>query len=154
MGSEARTMASWADFLKQAPELAAYGAERLGGNRVAYLGTIRPDGSPRVHPVTPILGRQLFLFMEPTSPKGKDLQRDPRYTLHCGVEDSSGGNGEFYVRGHALLVQDSGLRAQAVEAATYDPAERYILFVLSVEFAFMNTYVDGAPNTRRWRAIG
>lgn len=147
-------MASWADFSKQAPELAAFGAKRLGGNRVGYLGTIRLDGGPRVHPVTPILGEQLFLFMEPTSPKGKDLQRDPRYTLHCGVEDSSGGKGEFYVRGHAKLVQDSGLRAQAVEAATYDPAERYILFVLSVEFAFMNTYVNGEPNPQRWRASG
>jgi hypothetical protein len=147
-------MASWADFSKQAPELAAFGAKRLGGNRVGYLGTLRLDGGPRVHPVTPILGEQLFLFMEPTSPKGKDLQRDPRYTLHCGVEDSSGGKGEFYVRGHAELVQDPGLRAQAVEAATYDPAERYILFVLSVEFAFMNTYVNGKPNPRRWRASG
>jgi hypothetical protein len=147
-------MASWEEFSKRAPELAAYGAKRLGGNRVGYLGTLRQDGGPRVHPVTPILGEQLFLFMEPTSPKGKDLQRDPRYTLHCGVEDSSGGKGEFYVRGHAELVQDSGLRAQAVEAATYDPAERYILFVLSVEFAFMNTYVNGEPNPRRWRAAG
>ena len=49
-------MASWSEFSKQAPELAAYGAKRLGGDRVAYLGTLRPDGGPRVHPVTPILG--------------------------------------------------------------------------------------------------
>ena len=147
-------MTGWAEFADQAPELAAFGAKRLGGDRVAYLGTLRPNGGPRVHPVTPILGEQLFLFMEPTSPKGKDLQRDPRYTLHCGVEDSSGGKGEFYVRGNAQLVQDSELRAQAVGAATYNPAERYILFVLSVEFAFMNTYVNGEPNPRRWRASG
>jgi len=144
-------MTSWKEFAQQAPELAAYGSKRLGGNRVAYLGTVRADGGPRVHPVTPILGEQLFLFMEPTSPKGKDLQRDPRYTLHCAVEDSSGGNGEFYLRGHAQLVEDLSLRAQAVKAATYDPAERYILFVLSVEFAFMNTYKDGEPNPQRWR---
>jgi hypothetical protein len=146
-------MTSWADFSKQTPELAAYGAERLGSG-VAYLGTIRKDGGPRVHPVTPILGEQLFLFMEPTSPKGKDLQRDPRYTLHCAVEDSSGGEGEFYVRGAARLVQDPGQRALAVKASPYTPAERYILFVLSVEFAFMNRYVDGEPNVQRWRASG
>ena len=145
-------MASWAEFSQRAHELAAYGSKRLGGGGVAYLGTVRPDGGPRVHPVTPILGEQLFLFMEPTSPKGKDLQRDPRYTLHCAVEDSSGGEGEFYVRGQARLVQDPELRAQAVAAASYDPAKRYILFVLSVEFAFMNTYENGKPNPRRWRA--
>lgn len=147
-------MASWAEFSKRAPELAAYGAKRLGGGGVAYLGTLRPDGGPRVHPVTPILEEQLFLFMEPTSPKGKDLQRDPRYTLHCAVEDSSGGQGEFYVRGQAHLVQAPELRAQAVAAATYDPAERYILFVLSVEFAFMNIYENGEPNPQRWRVSG
>lgn len=146
-------MTTWAEFSQQAPELAAYGAKRLGSG-VAYLGTVRPDGGPRVHPVTPILGEQLFLFMEPTSPKGKDLQRDPRYTLHCAVEDASGGQGEFYVRGQARLVQDAGLRAQAVAAAPYDPTARYILFVLSVELAFMNIYVNGEPNVQRWRPSG
>jgi hypothetical protein len=35
------------------------------------------------------------------SVKGKDIQRDDRYPLHCSVEDSNGGEGEFYVRGHA-----------------------------------------------------
>ena len=77
-------MKSWKEFAQQAPELAAFGKTRFQ-SEVAYLGTLRADGGPRVHPVTPIIGEQLFLFMEPTSPKGKDLQRDPRYTLHCSV---------------------------------------------------------------------
>ncbi|HEX3050658.1 MAG TPA: pyridoxamine 5'-phosphate oxidase family protein, partial [Aggregatilineaceae bacterium] len=80
-------MSSWKEFTQQAPELAAFGRTRLQSG-VAYLGTLRADGGPRVHPVTPILGEELFLFMEPTSPKGKDLQRDPRYTLHCSVENA------------------------------------------------------------------
>ena len=146
-------MTSWTQFSQQAPELAACGAERLGSG-VAYLGTIRKDGSPRVDPVTPILGEELFIFMEPTSPKGNDLQRDPRYALHCAVENSDGGEGEFYVRGDARLVQDPALRARAAEAVPYDPAERYILFVLSVQFAFMNTYKNGQPNPQRWRSTG
>ena len=78
-------MTSWQAFAQQAPEIAAFGAARFQ-SEVAYLGTLRADGGPRVHPVTPILGAQLFLFMEPTSPKGKDLQRDGRYALHCSVE--------------------------------------------------------------------
>ncbi|MGH2405330.1 MAG: pyridoxamine 5'-phosphate oxidase family protein, partial [bacterium] len=50
---------------------------------MAYLATLRGDGAPRVHPVTPIVGEgRLFLFMEPTSPKGHDLRRDGRYALH------------------------------------------------------------------------
>jgi hypothetical protein len=49
-------MASWTQFSEQASELAAYGAKRLGGGGVAYLGTLRPDGGPRVYPVTSVLG--------------------------------------------------------------------------------------------------
>ena len=142
-------MSSWHEFTQQAPELAKFGQIRFASG-VAYLGTIRPDGGPRVHRVTPIMGEELFLFMEPTSPKGKDLQRDPRYTLHCAVEDSGGGGGEFYVRGQATLVQDQAMRAQAVQAASYSPADRYILFVLTVDFAFMNVYSKGQANPQRW----
>ena len=144
-------MSSWKEFAQQAPDLAEFGYGRFQ-NGVAYLGTTRPDGSARVHPVTPIVGEQLFLFMEPTSPKGKDLQRDPRYTLHCSVEDSDGGGGEFYVRGRAKLVSDTAVREQAVRAASYAPQERYILFVLTVDFAFMNTYDDEGAHPQRWHA--
>jgi hypothetical protein len=144
-------MASWEEFTRQAPELAAFGKARFASG-VAYLGTLRADGGPRVHPVTPIIGENLFLFMEPTSPKGKDLQRDARYTLHCSVEDSSGGGGEFYVRGQATLSDDPAMRAQAVQASPYAPQDRYILFVLTVEFAFMNQYIDGKSAPRSWQA--
>lgn len=142
-------MTSWHEFEQQAPDFASFGKTRFQSG-VAYLGTLRADGGPRVHPVTPIIGEQLFLFMEPTSPKGKDLQRDSRYTLHCAVEDSGGGGGEFYVRGHATLTADPLMRQQAIQAASYTPKEHYVLFILSVEFAFMNIYVDGQTVTRRW----
>jgi len=144
-------MTSWTDFTQQAPEFAEFGKARFQSG-VAYLGTLRADGSPRVHPVTPIIGEQLFLFMEPTSPKGKDLQRDARYTLHCSVEDSSGRGGEFYVRGHAILTNDPLVREKAVRASSYVPQDHYILFMFTIEFAFMNTYIDGNPNPRRWQS--
>jgi hypothetical protein len=145
-------MTSWQQFTQQAPELAAFGAARFSSG-VAYLGTLRPDGGPRVHPVTPILGEELYLFMEPTSPKGKDLQRDGRYTLHCSVADSQGGEGEFYVQGTASLTADPDHRRRATAAASYDPNNRYILFVLDVAYAFMNTYGDDGPQPRRWREV-
>ena len=144
-------MTSWKDFAQQAPEIAAFGEARFRSG-VAYLGTLRPDGGPRVHPVTPIIGEQLFLFMEPTSPKGKDLQRDSRYTLHCSVADSSGGSGEFYVRGQGRFSDDPLIRQQAVQASSYVPADHYIVFVFTIEFAFMNNYVDGKANPQRWQA--
>ena len=104
-------MTSWSDFAQRAPEIAEFGKIRFqypqgASGGVAYLATVRADGGPRVHPVTPIIGEQLFLFMEPASPKGKDLLREPRYALHCSVANSNGGEGEFYVRGQAALVTD------------------------------------------------
>ena len=145
-------MTTWGEFTRLAPEIAAYGVERLDG-KVAYLGTVRANGLPRVHPVTPIISDQrLFLFMEPTSPKGKDLQQIGHYALHCSVEDSSGGNGEFYVRGEATLVHDSALRQEAIAASSYQPKDRYILFALSVEYAFMNVYKDGTPHITHWQS--
>jgi len=145
-------MPTWKDFADAAPEMAQFGRERLTTG-VGYLGTLRADGSPRVHPVTPIISdTHLFLFMEPTSPKGKDIQRDPRYTLHCAVENNSGGKGEFYVRGTGTLVTDSATRQEAVDAAIYNPADRYILFKLDVDFAFQNVYEDDTPNVQRWSA--
>lgn len=144
-------MTSWKVFVQQAPELAAFGEARFRKG-VAYLGTLRADGSPRVHPVTPIIGEQLFLFMEPTSPKGKDLQRDSRYSLHCAVEDSSGSGGEFYVSGRATLTDDPLIREQAMRASSYVPQDRYVLFVLTIESVFMNSYVDGKPTPQRWQA--
>src|SRR4051794_39429656 len=146
-------MGSWKEFARQAPEIAEFGRSRFQSG-VAYLGTLRPDGGPRVHPVTPIVGEHLYLFMEPTSPKGKDLQRDGRYTLHCSVENSSGGGGEFYVRGRAKLSTDPQVWQEAKRASPYNPAEFYIVFVFEVEFAFMNQYVDGKANPRRWQTAG
>lgn len=144
-------MTTWQEFARQAPDMAAFGAARFESG-VAYLGTLRADGGPRIHPITPILGAQLYVFMEPTSPKGKDLQRDPRYTLHCSVTDANGGEGEFYVRGEAALVTNPALRAAAEAAAPYAPAERYVLFALAIQFAFMNTYDGSGANPRRWSA--
>jgi hypothetical protein len=48
-------MTTWSDFQTAAPDLAAFGQTRFA-NRVAYLATLRADGSPRLHPVTPIIG--------------------------------------------------------------------------------------------------
>src|SRR6266571_9020706 len=104
---------TWQVFEAAAPEIAAYAIQRLAG-RVAYLATVRPDGGPRVHPVTPIIGAGgLFLFMEPTSPKGRDLRERSWYALHNGVPDIRGTGGEFSVIGRAVPVDEPDVRVAA-----------------------------------------
>lgn len=143
---------SWSDLEQGAPELAQFGQSRLDG-RVAYLATVTASGAPRVHPVTPIIGGgRLFVFMEPTSPKGYDLRRDGRYALHAGVEDSDGGGGEFLVAGRARPLEDPVDWATAAGFATYAPAARYVLFELGVERAAATIYdASGEPVRQRWR---
>jgi len=131
--------------------MAAFGVERLNG-QVAYLATVRKDGSPRIHPMTPINGHgHFFVFMEPTSPKGHDLQRDGRYAIHCSVTDTSGASGEFIVTGRAHLITVPQLRALAVRLCSYTPRDRYILFEFDVESAASTIYPDGQPVRRLWK---
>lgn len=143
---------SWKSFAAGAPDLAKFGEQRFA-SEVAYLATTRKDSSPRVHPVTPIIGDgRLFVFMEPTSPKGWDLKRDGRYAMHASVEDSGGGGGEFSISGTARLVTDADTRSLAVKSASYQPADRYILFELSILTAFATIYAeDGEPVRSRWK---
>ena len=146
---------SWRKFEFAEPELALFGIARLT-QRIAYLATIRANGSPRVHPVSPFIGHgSLFIYMEPTSPKGNDLLRDARYAMHCAVEDATGGGGEFCVRGRAKLIGDPELRSKAFDAARaigYKPDDRYVLFELDVEEALATTYEDELSVRRRWKS--
>jgi pyridoxamine 5'-phosphate oxidase-like protein len=146
-------MTTWGEFAAAEPELAAFGAGRLQAGP-AYLATVRKSGAPRVHPVTPIVAPEaLFLFMEPTSPKGRDLRDRGWYAIHNGVPDENGTGGEFYLSGRAVAVDDPALRGVAVAAASYAPSERYVLFELHVGEARCNGYGDvPLPANRRWSA--
>jgi hypothetical protein len=142
---------SWKALEEANPELAAFGLRRFSAG-IAYLGTVAKDGSPRVHPVTPIIGQgRVFLFMEPTSPKGYDLRRGSRYALHSTVEDNEGGGGEFMVTGTGRFLEDAATRALAVELSVYRPADRYILFELYVDSALGFIYKPDNKIRMYWK---
>jgi hypothetical protein len=147
-----RLSVPWGEFAAAAPELAELGARRLAAVP-AYLATVADSGVPRVHPVTPIIGDgRLFLFMEPTSPKGHDVARRGVYALHCLVPDAHGTGGEFYVRGRGERIDAPQVRAVAAQAASYTPHDRYVLFELLITEARCNGYGDVAlPEPRSWR---
>ena len=144
-------MVSWGEFSRREPDLARFGATRLTA-APAYLATLRRSGAPRVHPVTPIFtATGMFLFMEPTSPKGRDLRERGWYALHNGVPDNSGTGGEFFVSGRGLAVDDLETWSQVADSASYAPADRYILFEFHLREASCNGYGDvPMPSTRKW----
>jgi PPOX class probable F420-dependent enzyme len=84
-------------------EVAAF----LDANHRAHVGTINPDGTPHVVPLSyVILDGQLTFWTDPRSRKVANIRRDPRVT--CLVEDG-GHFAEFravQVGGHAELGAD------------------------------------------------
>jgi len=115
---------TWNEFRAAEPELAEAGRALLyqfGGVGLAFLGTVRADGGPRLHPMCPILRPDgLFGLLEP-SPKLQDLRRDPRCALHSFPPAQN--EDAFYVTGRVELPADPALR-EAVDRAFL--AERHL----------------------------
>lgn len=81
---------------------------------VAYLATVRRDGSPRLHPFCPVLAAgSLYAAIPKASPKGNDLRRDPRCVIHAmpGPADD-----ELCIRANAMEVSDDEAKRAAVVA--------------------------------------
>ena len=145
---------SWQALSGAAPELAAFGAERLH-DQVAYLATVRANGSPRLHPIRPVVTADcLFVFTERTSPKIRDLEHDGRYALHCtATSDQPWDLREFAVEGVARRVTDDETRRVANAGTAFPRDERFLLFELEVSAASSTVYgSDGRPQRERWRA--
>lgn len=101
-------MPTWQTLHSLAPELVALGEARLRRFRLAMLGTIRGDGSPRISPIEPYLGSGELLFgVIRGSAKARDLLRDPRCTLHSIIDDPDAGDPELTLRGRFVEVEPS-----------------------------------------------
>ncbi len=97
------TLLSWGEFADASPRLAERGA-RLLSVGVAYIATTAKDGSPRVHPFTPLIGGgRLLAFIAKHTVKYGNLLRDPRYAIHAmlGKDDE-----EFMIIGRAVVSDD------------------------------------------------
>ena len=111
-------MISWRDFKAQQPDVARQGAELLYhyGVGLAFLGTVRADGGPRLHPICPLLTETgLYAFVVP-SPKQSDLHRDGRYAMHSFPLDDN--EDAFYLSGTASHVSDPQIRDRLAQQFT------------------------------------
>lgn len=158
-------MVTWPEFTEVAPDLALIGRRLLLLNAprpdpvagLAYLATVRPDGGPRLHPISPaFVGGRLYAFVLNASPKQADLRRDGRYALHSWphpISPESFDDEEFYFTGRASLVAVDDLR-QAVAAACGDAAETGRIFELQLERALHKSRSQGRVLYRKWRSTG
>jgi hypothetical protein len=104
----------WPEFARDAPELAERGGAMLRAFTLGYLATLRPDGSPRVHPVTvTVADTGIYIYAVASTPKGRDLARDPRYAMHAFPTFEAGDfrDDEFVFGGRAAQIRDRSLYA-------------------------------------------
>ena len=156
-------MASWSDFIAAEPSLAA-GIRALlqqYGPGMGYLATVRPDGGPRVHPVSPVItDKGLYCFIV-DSPKRRDLERDGRYALHSFPPEDS--DDEAYLTGRAIRVPDRRTIASLAGALHASPDVDWRLFELTIETAMLRRHGPSgalplaanpivAPLSRVWHA--
>src|SRR5262249_24157247 len=144
------------------PELARQGADLLYhyGVGLAFLGTVRADGGPRLHPICPLLTETgLYAFIVP-SPKQKDLHRDGRYAMHSfPLEDNEDA---FYRSGAACDVKDLQIRKSLAQqfadersdSGLAPPGEEQHLFQFRVQAAMLTRttgHGDPEPQHTIWR---
>ena len=144
--------------------MAELGSELRRQHGLAFLTTVRKDGSPRIHPVCPfVVHGRLFIVTNPKSPKRHDLKRDGRYVLHMlpGENDA-----EFLIRGRARLVEDAETKAMVLaegpeagrqpDGALLNLKPEELLFEYDIEEALSGHWENvGQPDTRpvrsKWR---
>lgn len=148
-------MMRWSEFARSSPVLAGAGATLFDQHRLAYLATARRDGSPRLHPVTPVrTPTGLYVAVNHQSPKRWDLERNGRYALHAPLGDR---DEEFVITGHARRVRDDETRAEIKAAAGHVIHDADWLFEFHIEHCLHGYWVNpGQPGTypvrRQWRA--
>jgi len=145
-------MVTWQEFETEASEPASFGRERID-RRVSFMATVRGDGGPRVHPVTPWIAEgHLYVRMYTTSPKVADLERDPRFALHSMMNNDDGVGGEFAMHGRATRVHDADTIAAAYAPIGEFTDRPLALFELGVDDVVVTEYVGEAIERRRWSA--
>ena len=147
----ASVVATWAEFANAAPDLAAFARVRMEG-RIVYQATLRLDGGPRVHPVSPwVAAGLLCVSFRDTSPKLSEVERDARYALHTAQpwEDHGGDFGEFTARGFLEPLSDSH---PAVVARPGETPYGLVHYSCSIQEAVATEYdEDEMPVYRRWK---
>jgi Pyridoxamine 5'-phosphate oxidase len=130
-------MATWSDFAAAQPRLAAAIRELVHqyGPGLGYLATVRADGGPRVHPVSPMITEEgLFCFVM-DSPKRRDLERDGRYALHSFPPEEN--NDEAYLAGRARRITDATQVRDLARRVRAEPQVDWRLYEFSVEVAML-----------------
>lgn len=149
----------WDEFTRAAPELAERARERFTAEQIFLLGTLRPDGSPRISGVEcDFVDGELMTGMIWRSTKAQDLLRDPRCTIHSLVPDKAHeaeNQGDIKLVARAVEVTDPARRRRYEDTIRiridWAPEEPYHCFAFDLERAGMVRFGDHRE-VWSWRA--
>lgn len=110
-------MATWNEFTTAAPRIAEIFQRRHAATgNLCFLGTLRPDGAPRISPMEPrMFEGRLWLIGMPHTAKFADLLRDPRFELHTATVDTHVSDGDAKLWGEVVDVPDPDLHQRFAE---------------------------------------
>lgn len=146
----------WEEFIGSCPEIGALAEERFRKDELALLGTVRPDGSPRISPCeVDLAAGRLLLGMMWRSRKALDLLRDPRIAVHSVPSDKINPGGDVKLYGVAVDEQDPDVRTAFLDAIRrridWAPDEpNYHLFSLDVRRAGFLSFGEGNERALAW----
>jgi len=147
--------ASWEQFAAAEPDMAKLLRSLLGWIPIAYIASVKRDGSPRLHPFCPIFAEDgMYIAVRPFSNKRHDLRNDKRFAMHAlpGKRDD-----EFYLTGRARLVEGDAERQAVVVGASHTVHPDDDIFEMLAEYVMAAHWEKiGKPDTyavrREWAA--
>jgi hypothetical protein len=110
-------MVDWNVFVEEAPHIAEVFVRRHGATgNLCMLATLRSDGYPRISPMEPrIFDGQLVIGGMPGTTKFRDLDRDPRFSLHTATVDTHVGDGDAKLVGDVRDLRDKAFHERFAE---------------------------------------
>jgi len=146
----------WDAFTEACPQIATIAEERLRTDEVVMLGTIRPDGRPRLSPCELDFAADRLCFgMMWQSRKALDLLRDPRLVVHSVPIGRMNPGGDIKLTGLAVEETDQAIRDVYTTALRHRidwvPDEPFHIFSLDVQEAAVMRFGEKAQRLAlRW----
>ncbi|HZD23169.1 MAG TPA: pyridoxamine 5'-phosphate oxidase family protein, partial [Acidimicrobiia bacterium] len=142
-------------FEMEAPELADKARLTIEKYRFVFLGTVRPDGSPRISPVEAhLVNGQLMLALIPRTRKASDIQRDRRIALQSPITDPGNPGRELKIFGRASLQRSEQQQRTAAdhieEASGWRPETTWLFTAVEMSSVTVIEWEQGEMLLNRW----
>jgi hypothetical protein len=145
----------WGEFETDAPELAKLIRERFDATELVMMGTLRPNGWPRISPIEFTYWDGDFVLGGMwQSKKFLDIIRDNRVTLHSTTVNKDGQEGDAKVYGRLFPLAEERVEPywqHIFETIDFRPDGPAHVYALDVEMAAYTKFTgDGTMHWLRW----